>query len=69
MKKLLGVLIVSLLFSSSLFAETVSQRLDKIEERLEKIEESLEGLEILSSIMKNPEVTLSDALGTKSSND
>ena len=69
MRKLLGALIFSLLFSSSLFAETVSQRLDKIEERLKKIEESLEGLEILSSIMKNPESTLLDALGTKSSND
>ena len=69
MRKLLGALIFSLLFSSSLFAETVSQRLDKIEERLKKIEESLEGLEILSSIMKNPESTLLDALGTKSSKD
>ena len=69
MRKLLGALIFSLLFSSSLFAETVSQRLDKIEERLKKIEESLEGLEILSSIMKNPESTLLDALGTKSNND
>ena len=69
MRKLLGALIFSLLFSSSLFAETVSQRLDKIEERLKKIEESLEGLEILSSIIKNPESTLLDALGTKSNND
>lgn len=67
MKKLLAIIVLGFLVSGNALAETVNQRLDKIEERLKKIEESLEGLEILSAIMKNPEATLLDVFGDKSS--
>ena len=50
MKKLLGIVVLSLLFSGNGNSETISQRLDKIEKRVE-IEESLDGSKFLQELM------------------
>ena len=44
MKKLLGIVVLSLLFFNNSYGETVNQRLDALEKRLEKIEELLNPL-------------------------
>jgi hypothetical protein len=55
MKKLLSIIVFSLLLNGNAYAETISQRLDKIEERLEKIEESLDGTNLLKNLLGNNE--------------
>ena len=60
MKKLLSILILSLLFSGNCYADNVEQRLDDIENRLKNIEKSLEGLDKLMSIFDNPNANLLD---------
>ncbi len=44
MKKLLSIIVLSLLLSGNAYAETTKQRLDAIEKRLEKIESLLNPL-------------------------
>lgn len=44
MKKLLGIVVLGLLFFNNSYGETVNQRLDALEKRLEKIEELLNPL-------------------------
>ena len=50
MKKLLGILVIGLIYSNICIAETVSDRLSKIEERLDKIEKLLEPLKALQEL-------------------
>ena len=50
MKKLLGIVVVGLIYSNICIAETVSDRLSKIEERLDKIEKLLEPLKTLQEL-------------------
>ena len=53
MKKLLGIVVLSLLLCNVGFAESVEERLSKIEKRLEKIEQSLEPLnELISPLLE-----------------
>lgn len=55
MKKLLSIIVVCFFFIESSFAETISQRLDKIEKRLENIENDLDGTNFLKNILGNNE--------------
>ena len=50
MKKFLGIVVVGLIYSNICIAETVSDRLSKIEERLDKIEKLLEPLKALQEL-------------------
>jgi len=50
-KLLLSIIALFMLLSASVNAETISQRLDKIEKRLEKIDESLDGSKLLQGLI------------------
>ena len=50
MKKLLGILVLGLLWCNVGFAESVNKRLNKIEERLDRIEEALKPLMALQDL-------------------
>lgn len=50
MKKLLGIIVLSLIYSNICIAETVSDRLSNIEERLDKIEKLLEPFQALQEL-------------------
>jgi len=45
MKKILGIVVLGLFYNNICIAETISDRLSKIEDRLYKIEKLLESLE------------------------
>ena len=66
MKKLLSIIVLSLLCSNLSLAESVEQRLTDIEKRLKNIEQSLEGFDKLISIFEDPNANLSDLFNANS---
>ena len=57
MKKLLGIVVLGLLFFSNVYGKEINQRLDDIEKRLEKIEELLKPLISLSDSNNTSSIT------------
>ena len=57
--KLLGIVVLSLLWCNVGFSKTVHQRLDDIEKRLENIEKSLKALDFINNLTNNSSTTSS----------
>ena len=60
MKKLMLIIFFSIVSSGIVFAETVNQRLEKIEQRLDNLEEGQDGASLLKNLMGDNDVMESD---------
>ena len=66
MKKLLGIVVIGLLWCNVGFSKTIDQRLDDIEKRLENIEKSLKALDFINNLTNNSSTSTTSSSKSKS---